>query len=67
MSRTRIPSGALPVAAFLIFSAVLAFGQSLPSPEQFFGHTVGADQKLVRWDKQLEYLQAIAKGSDRVL
>ncbi len=51
----------------VVVSASLAFGQSVPTPEQFFGHQVGADKKLVRWDKQLDYFQAVAKASDRVL
>jgi hypothetical protein len=33
----------------------------LPSPEQFFGHRMGADRKLVNWDKLLSYYQALAK------
>ena len=45
----------------------MAVGQSLRSPEQAFGHAIGAEKKLVRWDKQLEYFKEIAKGSDRVL
>jgi len=27
----------------------------IPSPEEFFGHKMGADLKLVRWDKIVEY------------
>jgi hypothetical protein len=55
------------ICAASITFAVLVMAQSLPTPEQFFGHPVGADKKLVRWDKQLTYFQTIAKGSDRVL
>ena len=33
----------------------------LPSPEQFFGHRMGADRKLVNWDKLLSYYQTLAK------
>ena len=39
---------------------------SLPTPEQFLGHRVGADKKLARWDKIVEYSQLVAKNSDRV-
>ena len=35
----------------------------LPSPEQFFGHKMGADRKLVNWDKLLSYYQALAKAA----
>ena len=27
----------------------------IPSPEEFFGHKMGADRKLVRWDRIVEY------------
>jgi hypothetical protein len=67
MNSSRRTSARLPIIAILLLAVALAFGQSLPSPEQFFGHAVGADKKLVRWDKQLEYFQLMAKGSDRVL
>ena len=38
----------------------------IPSPEQFTGFKVGADNKLVRWDKILEYMKLVAAGSDRI-
>jgi len=31
----------------------------IPSPEEYFGHTMGADRKLVRWDKIVEYFQVL--------
>jgi hypothetical protein len=42
-----------------------AAGNLLP-PEQFIGFRVGADNKLVRWDKIVEYMKLAAAGSDRV-
>ena len=39
---------------------------SLQSPEQFLGFKVGADNKLVRWDKIVEYMKLAAANSDRV-
>jgi hypothetical protein len=42
-----------------------AAGQ-LQSPEQFLGFKVGADNKLARWDKIVEYMKAASAGSDRV-
>src|SRR5262245_62887125 len=39
---------------------------SLQSPEQYVGHRVGADNKLVRWDKAVEYFKLAAANSDRV-
>ena len=38
----------------------------LPTPEQFFGFRIGADSKLARWDKMLEYYRLVEKASDRV-
>ena len=40
--------------------------QRIPAPEQFFGFKIGADQKLARWDKIVEYFNLVAKQSDRV-
>ena len=39
---------------------------TLQSPEQFIGFKVGADNKLVRWDKIVEYMKLAAADSDRV-
>ena len=38
----------------------------IPSPEEFFGHQMGADRKLARWDKLVEYYELIDAASDRV-
>ena len=47
---------------FLAFTATAA----VQTPEQYFGFRIGSDKKLVRWDKIVEYMQAVAKGTDRV-
>jgi len=39
---------------------------ALQTPEQFFGFKVGADTKLARWDKIVQYMQMVAAASDRV-
>jgi hypothetical protein len=52
----------LVLAATLIASAA----GSLQSPEQFLGFKVGADNKLARWDKIVEYMKLAAANSDRV-
>ena len=39
-----------------------AQGQITP-PEQFFGFQMGADRKLVRWDKAVEYYRLLEKQS----
>src|ERR1044071_9731721 len=38
----------------------------LPTPEQFAGHPIGADNKLVRWDRIVEYMKLVSQTSDRV-
>jgi len=44
----------------------LAPAQTIPTPEQYFGFKIGADKKLARYDKVVEYLHKIADHSDRV-
>lgn len=41
--------------------------QSITTPESFFGHQLGDDQKIARWDHIVEYLNKIAGQSDRML
>src|SRR5262245_7035167 len=38
----------------------------LQTPEQFIGFKVGTDNKLVRWDRIVEYMKLAAANSDRV-
>ena len=44
----------------------MASGQSIPTPEKFFGHKMGEEKKLARWDRIVEYMQLVGKESDRV-
>src|SRR5574338_163922 len=39
---------------------------AVPTPEQFFGFRIGADNKLARWDRIVYYFKLVAGGSDRV-
>ncbi len=55
------------LAIFILATVSAAVkAQGLVTPEQFLGHRVGADKKLARWDKIVEYAQLVAKKSDRV-
>jgi hypothetical protein len=56
------------VASLIVAAAAarLAIGQPLPTPEQFFGFKIGADRKLARYDKIVDYFRQIAAQSDRV-
>ena len=64
MIRRRKLLLALPLTLVSILVATAA--GSLQTPEQFLGFKVGADNKLVRWDKIVEYMKLAAAGSDRV-
>jgi hypothetical protein len=39
---------------------------ALATPEQFLGFRVGADNKLARWEKIVEYMRLVAAASPRV-
>lgn len=55
---------AFAVAAAL--STPLQAQPAIPSPEQFFGHRMGADRQLAGWDRLLEYYRTLDKVSDRL-
>src|SRR5579871_600152 len=50
----------------LISLAGFAAAQSVPTPELFFGFKIGADKKLARYDKIVDYLHKVAEASPRV-
>jgi len=54
------------VALVCTLGATAAQAQQIPTPEEFFGHQMGADRKLARWDKLVEYYELIGEASDRV-
>src|SRR5438067_333944 len=55
------------IAACLIAPALVAAAAgAVPPPEQFLGFKVGADNKLARWDRIVEYMKTVASASDRV-
>ncbi len=39
---------------------------NITSPEKFFGHQLGADRKIVHWDKLVEYFTLLARESNRL-
>jgi hypothetical protein len=62
----------LPVASVVLALALSASGLTervthaqgqITSPEKFFGFQMGADRKLVRWDKAVEYYKLLEKES----
>jgi hypothetical protein len=64
MLSRRALSAAFAVTMLCTFVATAA--GTLQTPEQFVGHRIGADGKLVRWDKAVEYYKLAAANSDRV-
>jgi len=52
---------ALAFCAFGLTERVTDAQVRITSPEQFFGFRMGADRKLVRWDKAVEYYQLLEK------
>src|SRR5277367_5128865 len=52
--------------AVLVISVACVAAQPIPTPDQFFGFRIGADKKLARWDKIVEYFEKVAQVSDRV-
>jgi len=65
LSRKRMPRHAKVLLA-IVAAGTFAFAQSIQSPEQFLGFRVGAEKKLARWDRIVEYMKQTAEGSDRI-
>src|SRR5882762_1558229 len=55
----------VPVLALMSKLVATAAG-TLQTPEQFLGFKVGTDNKLIRWDKIVDYMKLAAANSDRV-
>ena len=51
----------LILTALLMFN--VAFAQEITTPEKFFGFQLGADKKMARWDKIVEYYGVLEKQS----
>lgn len=54
--------------SFVLGLAAVAAGQpaAIPSPAEHFGHEIGADRKLVRWEGIVRYLELVGEASGRV-
>src|SRR5471030_2020608 len=57
---------ALICVLVLVSTLVATAAGTLQTPEQFLGFKVGADNKLIRWDKIVDYMKLAATNSDRV-
>ena len=47
-------------------SGLISVQATIPTPEEHFGHQVGADYKLIPYPEVLNYLDTVAAASDRV-
>ncbi len=56
----------LGASALLLGTASPAAGQQVPTPEEFFGHVMGADRELAHWDELSEYYRLLDRESDRL-
>ncbi len=65
MSRPR-PARLLAFALLVLSATSPVAAADFPSPEQFAGHPIAEEGKLVRWDKIAEYLNLAGSASDRV-
>src|SRR5437764_4097744 len=62
-----IPRRTFACAAVALASTLVATAAGpLQPPEQFLGFRVGAENKLARWDKIVDYMKLAAASSDRV-
>lgn len=62
--RTFAFLGALSV---LVVSAGPVRAQHIPTPEEFFGHEMGADRQLAGWDRLVAYYDTLGALSDRLI
>lgn len=49
--------------AVLLFALILPAVAEITPPEKFFGFRLGADRKMARWDKIVEYFQLMERES----
>lgn len=52
--------------SLLFIQPVLSIADSIPTPDDFFGHRIGADRKLAHWDDMVKYVYTVAELSPRV-
>jgi hypothetical protein len=64
---SRFPLLLLVAAAGVAAVASVAAAQrDVTPPDEFFGHQLGADRTLARWDRMVEYFELLEEQSDHV-
>ena len=66
MKSMRVPVTSVAVLLGWLLASPAVSAQPVPSPEAFFGHRMGADRELVRWDRLVAYYDTLAVLSDRI-
>jgi hypothetical protein len=64
---TTLRSALVALAVLALSSGGMTAQQAIPTPDQYFGFTIGADGELASYPKILEYFQLIDRQSDRVV
>ena len=70
MSVTRLRRRVLlpfSLACFVCTATVAPAQTTVPSPTQFFGFPMGAEEKLAGWDEIVAYFHTVDRASPRVL
>ena len=62
----RAALGLALVLAVVMPPRVRAQAPAITSPEKFFGHQLGADRQLARWDRIVEYFRLLERESPAV-
>ena len=65
-SAPRILRALAFMGALVLGSLATHAAAQIPTPEEFFGHRMGADRKLAKWEQLVEYYELIGQQSDRV-
>ena len=56
----------LSTTLFIASIAANLGAQSVPTPESFFGHRVGADYKLIDYKQSIDYFRQLAAASNKI-
>ncbi len=56
----------LAIACAGLLASTAAAQNGVTAPEDFFGHQLGADRTLARWDRMVEYFELLERESDRL-
>jgi hypothetical protein len=62
----KIGRASVAIFALAAFGTSSATPAAVPTPESHFGHRMGADRKLLDWEKVVSYFRLLEKSSDRI-